>query len=476
MRFIKLCSLVLLLLLLIILSANGCGRRGPGAGNAGTLGGIMRVQEPVEVLTLMGHEFHYYWFMLAERRMAEAWRETGRGEFVLELTLYSHENELNHFISLQTMLAAGYGYDMFMLPMGFQIMVHFLAKAGHLADIFGLIDQCRYRGRDDYFTNAFNMFTTGERLYGFPLVFSFEYVAINTKLPEHFIDMFKSLSYITTEQLIQFYLELMDHYPQEFGHLEITNSVMFASLYDLVHQRTTGFVDFEAGTSNLTDQEFINYLEYVRRLVLHDGLSPGVFVHDFRLMSQEEMNVRAAQFAFWTAATGNTAINAFFPPEEDPYFTHFIPLSNECGELIARTRLLFCFSETGNSTLAWEFMQYLQDAFADAHQNFAQTPFLTAFDIPVARDLFDIYFENWFSDGTVRVLLSDAVYRFDENSRDDALARLYRYSQMPISPLPVVPLYYIFDITDLLINDIINAENAAHRLHNMVESFLSERR
>ena len=47
---------------------------------------------------------------------------------------------------------------------------------------------------------------------------------------------------------------------------------------------------------------------------------------------------------------------------------------------------------------------------------------------------------------------------------------------MPAAPFPRVPLAYIFEITDLLINDIINAEDLAHRLHNMVELFFSERR
>ena len=484
-KFIKLCSLFLLLLILISLSA--CGRRSPGPGGAGI---TRREQAPFipvpEVLTVLAHESHYDWFRLAESRMAETWREARRGDFILELTMYSMDIEnaldtFDYFMSLETMLMEGYNidYDMLMFPPFNRTWwdVRLMGQAGVLADIFNLIDWCRYRGHDDYFTGAFNMFTFGERLYGFPLNFYFEYIAINSKLPERFIDRFKSFDYVNSEQLMKIYFELMEYYPYEFGHLAFVNSKPSSNLRDLntlIWHRTTGFVDLAAGTSNLQDEGFINYLEYVRRLFPRRW-DTALYVSAFGgLMSQHDMSVRAEQFVFLLASDGSAAINAFLP-HEYPYFVHFIPLSNECGELMARSNFIFCFPEAGNSTLAWEFMQYLQTALIElfGFPGGIGAWLLTGFSIPIAQDLFGTHFENWFSSRDAVFQFSGVRYRIDENM-DDILARLYMYSQMPAAPLPLISEFIVSWTTESLFNGTQTAEETARLLHYNMVFMLSE--
>ena len=474
MRLVKLCLFGLLLFILINLSAcgSGIGRRRQNGAN------IIRRPEPVtEVLTVMGHEFHYNWFRLAESRMAESWRETRRGEFVLELTLYSHANADEYFSRLMTLLTAGYGYDMFMMPPGISSVhipgVHSLAQSGYLTDIFPLIDQCRHRNLDDYFINAFNTYTINERLYGFPLTFSFEYLAINAKLPEQFIDKFTLYDYVSTEQLMHLYIELINNYPDEFGFLSITNSLTFLNLHTLVHHNLNNYIDLENKRSGLTDKSFILFLENIRQLALRlwdpMGFTPG-----FEVLSQEEIRTRTEEFMFLTVGFNRTGINMLFPPE-DSYFIHFIPLSNKNGELMPHSNFIFCFSETGNSTLAWEFMQYMLNTFIDFHSN-TNVPFFNGFDTPIARNLFNANFEMWMTErlGRFGNFYGEIRYRINENDSHNALERLYMYSQMPIARFSHVPVHIVIESIFLMKQGTETAEEAAQRLHNLVTLWLTE--
>ena len=432
----------------------------------------------ITVLRVLGSRSNIELFNLAEILMANAWYESGRGKFELELSTFSQtwdDWDVDMvFERLNVMLMAGQGYDMFMMRVD-DMSVSVNTHARFLTNIFSLIDQCLHRSRNDYFANAFNMFTIDERLYGFPLYFSFQYVAINANLPYRFINRFKEFDHISAEQLMCIYFELMDNYPAEFGHLTIANNSTFSPLYALLNRHANYFIDFENNISYLSDAGFVSFLEDVCQV--HLLTTPGIFRVGRGLLSQYEMRTRAAQFAFNIVDYSATTINAFFPPE-NPYFVHYIPLSNRYGELIALSHHVFCFPAAGNSILAWEFMQHLQEAFVILQPVEGGTSIL-GMATPIARDLFNSYFESWlfptinFNTGRIFDRFYEIRYQIDENVHD-VLAQIYIYSQMPVASFTRIPSNFIVETITPLKQEIITAEEAATRLHNMVALWLIE--
>ena len=423
----------------------------------------------ITTLYVLVHELNLPLVRFAETLMAARWYDTGRGEFRLNLSIFDSENALEQFTRLNVMLMAGQGYDMFAISprtvSRYAKTVFSYAQTGFLKDINVLIDQCIYRNHDDYFINVFNMFSIDERLYGFPLAFSFSYVAINANAPDSLISRFKEYDFISMNQLISLYLYLIDEHPDDFGHFIIGNDIMFINLYHIILRTANDFVDFQNNTSNLLDEYFIFFIENINRLFPYFGrFNPPE--RNFGVISQNDMRVRANQNLF-VIFSDDTIVNALIPPD-NPYFLHFIPISNNNDELIATVELLFCFPRAGNYHLAWEFTQHLQNAFAtmNPRQSLAGASRL---DTAISQEFF-----------TVNVIYSlqhhifdEIRYRIDEHI-DNAIAMLYMHNQMPISIYPILPIRFIHEAIFPLQHGIITPREAVQRLHNIVALWLIE--
>jgi len=183
-----------------------------------------------------------------------------RNQIPIELTTYPPARRDEAQERLRVMLMAGDAYDMFVLD---NHPLFDLSRMGFLADFNVLIDEDPYVSRDDFFTEALRAWEIDGRLYAFPMNFGFNYVFVNTGLPESIIGRFTQHNSITITELMEIYSSLMVDYPLEFDHLSFSSGSGLPGVSPrwILHSQLGNFIDFDNMIANFTDGRFIELME-----------------------------------------------------------------------------------------------------------------------------------------------------------------------------------------------------------------------
>ena len=398
---------------------------------------------------------------------------------------------------LRAELMAGQGPDMLMINPWFfmwgALDYHGLINSGFLLDINTLMAADPGTNRDKFFTQALTAFEVNGGLYGFPLSFGFEYLAVNAGLPPAFINRFTSKTSISLMEMMEFYLDLMDEYTDEFGHLAFaTNSIL--TFRDSLLQSIIGdFVDFGTRRSNLTDPRFIEILEVMGRIDSWSDRIRGIWAGVY---TGESLQGFAAENVFHVSGLLSfNKFNAFFEAEE-PVFKHHIPVVDAHGRLLinrdwnAETVWAEVYVTAGSDgELAWEFIPHLVYAFTNPVGRAAACTVTgmpvgwgsNSLSTPILRHLFEDHalysfediFYRWGDHMQTYVGFDNPANRVRQF--ETAVNRIAVYNEQPMAVFNhMIPERLIEEHLDQFMLGLIDAQTAAQRMHNAVSLWLIE--
>jgi len=432
----------------------------------------------------------------AENDMAAAWAEEGR-EFYLEISSYNPDEREQQLSRLQTMIMAGQSYDMFIWD-GHPLWMH--SSSGFFADFYRLIDENPNTSLDDFYTNVLEAWEFDGGLYIFPLSFELTYVGISAELPRYFIDRFSEHNTITTRKLMEIYLDLQRGYWDEFGHMAF-NSGFY------VQETLSSFINFEARRATVNDFRFVEYLENMRIIS-----NIEIDEIEFRYRGYHYMMEEFAQrYVFLERLGGTRAISALFDPSQ-PAFINFIPLADEYGRAILRQNNSHYYfrgwgwdydispswgslsiSASGDSSLAWEFTQYLISAMIShdirhvvvdvpAHyrhhfgNNNLMTPIKREYTEPHIRRVFYRNFEDmmtayWAKRGFYGIPLIPSEIL---EAYSGAINRLANFNEMPMVLKPYLSGSLYEDPLEDFMLGVISAWQAVEEINNRIGLWLIE--
>jgi len=458
---------------MLIVSACGCGGHEDDITDNDNAG-----DAPSTVLSiLIPAEYPRSPFNIAEATLNQELYELGRA-FELEISTFRYEDTAHQIARLEAMMMAGESYDLFLLNRGHNLWR--FAQSGLVADIYELIDNCRHTNREDFLNNALNAFTINEGLYAFPLRLTFDHIAINSTLPQEFISRFYNMDTITNTEAMSMYLELLNNYFDDFGLLNISNTVSNFFAEDILARALNDFVNLSEGISFLNSSGFVTFLDRLRQVQEVQGFPTVRFVSTTGFSGRRVRQQESRQYMFIDDQMLQNSLYIFFEPNPNHlYFLHHIPLSNEAGEIYINRfwgARAFSIASTGNESLAWDFLRHLIESFAVVDNNYLSHNLTMS--IPIKRSHLESHFMSMLYHSRYRLSLSFVGMDEYDDERDkriqQAWERFVAFSEMPVATIPLVPIDIVEDDLSLFMDGIISAEDAALRMHNRISLWLIE--
>ena len=484
---------VFLLLFIFLLSA--CNREGVAERNnhAENLATTQTQADtlPIRTLTVLSPDTYEFEINRAIRLMtleAVELPEDERFHLDVDITFYHWQDWEDQLQSLQIRKMAGDSYDLFFLDR--HPLWHYV-QSGFLVDFYTLIDADPIINREDFFLNPLTAMEIDGGLYAFPISFGFYYVFVNANLPESITYQFSHYTTITIVQLMDLYIDLMQNYGHEYGHLNFFGG--YSPFIDdgprrFMESYMVRFIDMDNRSANLTDGSFIDFL-YRHRQVFAKWKPTG---HQFRsLVNPIDFRERTGEDAFWLAASDYIPGYALNPGQmRQPYFLHGIPVADAYGRLLispehrARggSQASVCITNGGNIQLSWELTKHLMCSFTffSLPENLYGTPY-SGFgqdhrwlkSTQITRDIFAHHMDRVFWS---RAYMQDIImgrYHVIQQDVDAAIARLAMYNEMPMAmAFPFIPEDLGADNIELFNRGVISAEVLAQRLQNSISIWL----
>ena len=445
------------------------------------------------------HLIRYHFINQVIGDLVQAKAEVGT-ELTSELTTYTRDEREGFMQRFQVSMMAGQGYDIF-VPDGQSITA--LARLGLLTDIYTLIDNDPYVSRDDFFTNVLNAYEYDGGLYVFPLSFEFEYVGINARLPQSFIDRFAQLSTVTTMDLVEIYNDLIKEYPEDFGYMQFgfvcSVSPMWCERGVNTHLAAEiwGKLDTRANVASLLEPSFVNFLDGFSSLLAAVETNVWGRGHVVGMPSSPGsrsrfMDIWADNAVFHTFCSFSSPMYAMFELNA-PYFVYFTPLADSSNRLISindsfGSSINFSVTSQACGDLAWAFINQALDTQmlssisygAFWHELSITTPIRRADFRPRTESILEHTINNNLSfSGEYHTQAREALVNIltpegQQRQIDTVIARLEIYNSMPIAPISFLPAYLFEDIVDDLLFGLITAHDAAQRLQNRLSLWLIE--
>ena len=292
-------------------------------------------------------------------------------ELVVEVEFYHWGTFESLSSDLLIQFAAGVGPDIILAEVGLNPEVtpfHTLHKNGWLADIYDIIDNATYVSRSDFFYNVFVANEINNGLYVIPLNFQLQFVGVNASLPQWFIDEFKSLNYISGLQLAHMYTSLIEVYPQysrfDFSHGLSAN---WNRAWRMFSNDIYDFVDLNQFVSRFDSDEFVQLLTDIQHVSIEINDVHSQFQNPtLPIETATTMNNIGEHYAFFIPQFGLNAVNALIPVD-NPYFLHYIPLTDSEGRLITSNsswRQMAAINKDANQGAAFRFIQYVSNYYA----------------------------------------------------------------------------------------------------------------
>jgi ABC-type glycerol-3-phosphate transport system substrate-binding protein len=459
---------------------------------------------PPMTLTFQGSNRHAAVAQQAAEAMNLAWRRRGE-PYRFELVTVNTFNELsgdadNRYTLLATQLMAGTGPDIFVVEREYN--VHALARSGFLVDLYTLMDHSSHAKREDFFTQALTAFEMYNGLYMLPLNFSYNYVKINVNLPQSILDMYTHPETITLTQMMEIYITLITDYADEYGHMLFGQSDALVSIFEVLQHIMGEYIDFDVRSSDLLNPGFIAFLDAYsdinnkqqrdqRSLFILEVVG-GTLPHQQRARGWDNSLV----FYMGSGVTGGNQADNFFT-HSNPVFSHTRLLTDSGGRLslgipngtfaTGPTWPAISVTAAGDHELAWEFIQYLIDAFTTpegrARGEWGILFGYNQLGSPIRRDLYEYHtmraMDRFLGVTQDRPPYNDYVGLTDPAERElqvrAALSRIAAYNEMPMVTLhPMVPRSLIMDDIRLFMNGIISSQDLAQRLNNIISLWLIE--
>jgi hypothetical protein len=303
--------------------------------------------------------------------------------------------------------------------------------------------------------------------------------------------------------MFEIYLYLMENYGDEFGHLIFTTTTTLDGEINIVETAAAGFIDFSERAANLTDPQFISFLETFTRVA--DGRQLVERWNVGGLSDTQWLSQQANVSVFLMESGQLTTFNAYFTPV-NPIFAHYVPHVNEHGTLLVtniRGSILnygaWCITAAGNPALAWEFLQYVAYAYSNPTARANLCPVFGAARVwgdtflasPVRRDMFEAHTRRAFYSVFESMGYFDSPYTifgsspqefiglYDPAERErqvqDALSRMYARNNQPMQMMsPMLPLGLFEDDFELFMLGVITPQDFAQRMQNSVTLWLIE--
>jgi len=508
---------ILCILALAVVSLAACGRGGDDydngyneetivsgnvQGSVGTgTGEVQADPDPnVRTLSVLAWSGYEAIFTTIANRINWDWRDT---PYTLNLEITTVGDNTSPFMvnpgeatqveeRLRVMMLAGQGYDIVALN---QLNLPWWnwAESGFLLDVWDLIDACDVFHRDNLYLNALEAFeTTGGHLFALPFTFGFEYVGINTKLPQSIIDAFRQHDSISKSELLQLYSNLIDNF--DYNHLQFIGTFSMAADYrNVLLREIASLIDFENQTSNINSSQFVDFLNLVSIAYPIDKTFNNARVGGYPFIAGPEYELLSNLIAFHVVDNHLNAARGVLPAGDEALFNYFIPLSDNAGNL--RTfngdpsfahwdRLIrLSFPAMGNEDLAWYFTLHLFERYEHdstwGRESFFSTPIVRsnfASDVGYSLERAILFDDRR---GAASRILSNAVHHpnTQEQEIENAIARLAELNEMPIAPIPFFPQGLsdgLMDTFDQFLRGLITAQAAAEQMHNRVFLWLIE--
>lgn len=423
--------------------------------------------------------------------------------FDLQLTSVSDQNFNSAYVSMIAGIEAGGGYDLFFT---FGAADSTLGRAGRLANIYSLMDQDPFTNpsafsvtRDDFWQQPLRALEVDGALYKLPLSFGFQYISINDSLPWSIIDRFTRHETISLSDLLHIYHELTELYP-EYSHWHFASGLTAGVLrYAILLDYMQHFIDYEAGTADLTNDEFIDFLAH-RYGMLNRPMATiawGLFREPFR--SYDDTMRVATSHVFHMDSSHLSPALAFIDPSlyhpERLAFSNPRALTDRQGRLImdhwsrighVSTWANVSINAVGNYELAWEFTQYLVGAFSQPRglvpinmaRNYGWGRY--SFATPIMRDMYRPHITtalesvNRFMLGATP-LLGTEINTGCADTLGAILARLETYNEMPMTiPVPLELLQRAWGELENFMSGDITPDEFANILQQEISIMLAE--
>lgn len=414
----------------------------------------------------------------AEQRMNEA--RAARGEPLVSVVtndynLSSGWDVVSVFNArLGVELMAGGGPDLIVTNM---LMITDWVRSGLFMDFYGIIEQCPNTRLEDFYTNVLEAMACGDGLHVFPLSFGFEHVAINLNMPPSVIERFISFDEISVGDILAIYADLRANYPAHISGLLLGNKFSLVPPSGMFSYTKLSFIDFNNRVSHLTDERFVSFLQTFQQLFnLQSGLYSGSIGTVWPLVNDYMARQLSNKYIFMIESDGLGPINALFTPV-NPYFSHFVPLVNELGQLRIENFLGGATWTNGlipiaanDPMLSWEFLMhllYVMDAQNTQRREIGRHSIST----PIKRALFEArtrpIIEHTIDNYAQRFVgMDNAVSR--ELQLDAAVNRLAYLNEREIYAPPLFHASLAtWDIFYSLLAGVITPEDAALQMHNI---------
>jgi len=451
---------------------------------------------PARVLTVHGSDIYTAVIEQAAAAMNASWRLRDE-PYIFQIIIdeYSQMDWDNMDVRadrLRVELMAGGGPDIFFVSPFHTIFDY--ASAGFLANLYTLMDNSPSDSRNNYLPELLRAFEIGGRLYTLPLNANFIYTSIHRDMPPSILNRFLQKSTISVIEMMDMYLELIQNYPDQFGHMLPGLEGRVGTPYSFMIANIDEFVNFNNRTANFNSTGFISLLELTRTLndiVIESGnwglghgwvfgpLQSAQFLHD------------RSDFMFNTTDFRLNPISLFFEMYEEEVYLNPIPITNSMGELLLEPGNMWgeiALTTAGNTELAWEFMQYILEALVEPVGRARINPgwgnpadWLETVSTPVHHPHTMHFVRNIVEEFVTRpgfagLFPTAAIPEERERQLNDLTERLSRYNNMPMATtrhhLPHEML--MFETIMEFFDDIITAQVAAQRIQNTVQLWLDE--
>lgn len=297
----------------------------------------------------------------------------------------------------------------------------------------------------------------------------------------------------------------------EFEHLSFFCLHEFYSPFHILSHSMSGFVDYRNNMSNLNDPAFAALLQDWQQVFNGQGLFDFGDMRRIvmrRLHSITNLGLRGTRYVFSIEEYDRTPANALIP-HSNPYFTHYIPITDEQGRLrLSQTRLATAngrtaanisgsghiivplISAAADGAVAWKYVQHLVSAFVNMQKpRYCQ---IAGHKILCMRTLVTPIRRDYFIPHVARVLYCAVPERpevfwcarrprFTADERiqaiETAIGRLATYNEMPVTPPFMIPNGLFEDLLDTFLrtpSGIFGAQQTAQELHNRVSLWLIE--
>ena len=228
----------------------------------------------------------------------------------VEIISYTFDKEEEHYNEIYSKIVAGIGPDIIIMP---HHRLWTLIQNNLLADINQFIN------RNYFYENILSAYEINNILYNMPLSFAFNFIGINSNVPQDFIDRFSTLEYINIKDISNIYNDIISEYP-EFTEYSIIRDLGYLDSIKFEFD-----IDFNARTANVTP-----LYDFITNITQIFENNRRVNMPFFSSITDEYIALLAEHYIF---SSLTDPIDALFPFAQTS-FVDYKPFANMNGELV----------------------------------------------------------------------------------------------------------------------------------------------